>query len=294
MTAPSSHRFAIVTGAGGDIGRALCLELARRQWHVAAADLNAEAAAETARLVDEAGGFGRAAALDVCDEGAWLRLREELQGNWPALDLLVNNAGVTAASLFERTPAATWDWVQETNLGGAVLGCRTFLPWLRATPKFAGDARMAYVLNVASAAGVLHGPRQSAYNVSKAGLVALSETLHHELKPHGVSVTAVCPWYLRTGLISRGRFDRATERGYVSRLTRSSTLTAEEVARVSVRATFRRRTTCVIGRQARAYWLLKRAAPALYAWFIGRVYDPQGLLGQEPIRPLETERRRAA
>ncbi|HEX6986710.1 MAG TPA: SDR family NAD(P)-dependent oxidoreductase [Planctomycetaceae bacterium] len=288
-----SHRYAVVTGAGGGIGRAICLELAREGWHVAAADIDPDAAAETARLVGEAGGVGRAARLDVRDAAGWTRLRDGLQTDWPALDLLVNNAGVTAAGLFERTAAETWDWVQEINLGGAVLGCRALLPWLRATPKLAADARRAYVMNMASAAGVLAGPRQSAYNVSKAALVALSETLHHELKPHDVGVTAVCPWYLPTGLIKGGRFDRATERGYVTRLTKGSNLTPEAVARAALRATFRGQAVCVVGRRARALHLLKRLAPTTYAWLVGRLYDPQGLLRLEPIRPVATDDRAA-
>jgi NAD(P)-dependent dehydrogenase (short-subunit alcohol dehydrogenase family) len=293
MPAPSLPRYAVITGAGGGIGRAVALQLARAGWHVAAADIDPAAAAETARLVAEAGGIGRAASLDVRNAAGWARLRDELRADWSALDLLVNNAGVTAAGLFERTSAETWDWVQAINLGGPVLGCRTFLPWLRETPKLAANPRRAYVMNMASAAGVLAGPRQSAYNVSKAALVALSETLHQELKPHDIGVTVVCPWYLPTGLIKGGKFDRATERGYVTRLTKGSNLTPEAVAAAALRATFRNRAVCVVGRRARAYHLLKRFAPTAYAWLVGRQYDPNGLLRLEPIRPVEADPRPA-
>jgi len=294
MAAPNRNRYAVITGAGGGIGRAIALRLAGQGWHVAAADVDRASADETARLVTEAGGTGRAAAFDIRDAAAWAAFRDDLQADWPAFDLLVNNAGVTAAGLFERTTPETWEWVQSINLGGAVLGCRTFLPWLRETPKLPADPRRVFVMNMASAAGVLAGPRQSAYNVSKAALVALSETLHHELKPHGVGCTAVCPWYLPTGLIKGGKFDRATERGYVTRLTKGSTLTVDEVAAAALRATFKNRTVAVVGRQARGYFLLKRAAPAFYAWLVGRLYDPKGLLALEPIKPLEAQARRAA
>ncbi len=291
-------RYAVITGAGGGIGRAIGLQLARQGWQVAAVDRDAAAASETARLVTAAGGIGRAAVLDVRDADGWRRLRDELRSEWPAIDLLVNNAGVTAAGLFERTPAETWDWVQAVNLGGAVLGCRTFLPWLRETPKLVagthGGPRRAFVMNMASAAGVLAGPRQGAYNVSKAALVALSETLHQELKPHDVGVTAVCPWYLPTGLIKGGKFDRATERGYVTRLTKGSELTCETVATAALAATFRGRSVCVIGRRARMFHLMKRLAPVSYAWLVGRMYDPNGLLRLEPIRPVAVDARAKA
>ncbi|MGC1275796.1 MAG: SDR family NAD(P)-dependent oxidoreductase [Planctomycetaceae bacterium] len=284
----NSPRYALVTGAGGGIGRAICLRLARDGWHVAATDVDLEAALETARLVNEAGGTGRADLLDIREPAAWARLRERLQADWPALDLLVNNAGVTAAGLFERTTATTWNWVQEINLGGAIHGCRVMLPWLRQTSKLAVDPRRAYVMNVSSAAGVLAGPRQSAYNVSKAALVALSETLQHELRPHGVGVTAVCPWYLPTGLIGKGKFDRATERGYVARVTRRSRLTVDEVARQSLKATFRNRPVCVVGRPAKALFLLKRLAPTFYAWIVGKMYERAGGPSREEIVPVES------
>lgn len=284
----AKDRYALVTGAGGGIGRAICLRLARDGWHVAATDVDHEAAEETARLVNNAGGTGRADILDVRDPAAWIALRERLKSDWPALDLLVNNAGVTAAGLFERTPAATWDWVQEINLGGAIHGCRVMLPWLRQTPRLKSDSRRAYVMNVSSAAGVLAGPRQGAYNVSKAALAALSETLQHELRPHKVGVTVVCPWYLPTRLISRGKFDLATERGYVARVTRRSSLTADDVARQALRATFRNRTLCVVGRQARALYFLKRIAPGLYTRLVGWMYERTGGPSREEIVPVES------
>jgi NAD(P)-dependent dehydrogenase (short-subunit alcohol dehydrogenase family) len=284
---PKSIRCAIVTGAGGGIGRAICLRLACDGWQIAATDVDLDAARETARLVDEAGGIGLAELLDVRDRAAWNQLRERLAADWPGLDLLVNNAGVTAAGRFERTPAETWNWVQAVNLDGPIHGCRAMLPWLRETAREAGGSRKTYVMNVSSAAGVLAGPRQSAYNVAKAALVALSETLHHELRPHGVGVTAVCPWYLPTGLIARGKFDLGTERGYVARITRRSKLTVDDVAREALRATFRGRTVCVVGRPAKALFLLKRLAPELYARIVGRMYERTGGPAREVIHPVD-------
>lgn len=286
MTSSRTNRYALVTGAGGGIGRAICLRLAREGWHVAAADIDLAGAEETSQIITEAGGTGLAVKLDVRDEAAWMSLRDDLQAMWPALDLLVNNAGVTAASLFERTSPETWDWVQQINLGGAVIGCRTLLPWLRQTSRLQTDARKSYLMNVSSAAGVLSGPRKAAYNVSKAALVALSETLHHELKPHGVSVTAVCPWYVPTGLVSRGRFDKTAERAFTARVTRRSRLTADDVARESLRATFRGRNVCIIGRPAKALFLFKRIAPNFYSRLVGILYERAIPASQEEIEPL--------
>lgn len=289
----SANRYGLVTGAGSGIGRAICLRLARQGWHIAVADIDTAAAQETSRLIDEAGGHGLPVELDVRHSAAWADLHDRLRSEWPALDLLVNNAGVTAASLFERTSPETWDWVQEINLGGAVLGCRTMLPWLRATPRLANEPRKSCVMNVSSAAGVLTGPRKSAYNVSKAALVALSETLHHELKPHGVSVTAVCPWYVPTRLVSRGRFDRTAEKAFTARVTRQSKLTVDDVAREALAATFRGRAVCVIGGKAKALYAFKRFAPNLYARVVGKLYERATDPGSEEIVPLTNENRTA-
>lgn len=289
MSIPKLDRYAVITGAGAGIGRAICLELAREGWHIAAADIDLEAAEESRRMIIEAGGNALAVQLDVCDVASWSRLLSDLQSTWPRLDLLVNNAGVTAASLFERTSSETWDWVQQINLGGAVNGCRTFLPWLRESARRAPQARRTYVMNVSSAAGVLSGPRKAAYNVSKAALVALSETLHHELKPHSVGVTVVCPWYVPTGLVSRGRFDKTAERAFTARVTRNSRLTAEDVARQSLRATFRGRNVCVIGRPAKALYFFKRLAPNLYSTVVGRLYERAIPASKEEIIPVSDQ-----
>src|SRR5262245_29698891 len=89
-----TQKTAIVTGAAGGLGRALCRTLAQKGWHIAICDLNATESLETLKQVEAAGGSGQLESLDVTSEQAWRQLVERLRGEWPQLDLLVNNAGV--------------------------------------------------------------------------------------------------------------------------------------------------------------------------------------------------------
>lgn len=88
-----------------------------------------------------------------------------------------------------------WRWITEINLFGVVRGCRTF------TPLFKRQGS-GHIVNTASAAGLVHPPVMSSYNAVKAAVVALSETLTHELGPYGITTSVVCPTFFRTNLAS--------------------------------------------------------------------------------------------
>jgi NAD(P)-dependent dehydrogenase (short-subunit alcohol dehydrogenase family) len=111
-------------------------------------------------------------------------VRVLVTGGGAGLGVLVNNAGVGAGGRFERIPLEDWDWIWEINLKGVVRGCRTFVPLL---------------------AAIMNLPAMSSYNVTKAGVLSLSETLRLELEPYGVHTTVVCPAYFRTSLGDRLR-----------------------------------------------------------------------------------------
>lgn len=285
-------KFALVTGGGSGIGRAICLELASAGWTVAVADVDGPSGLETAGMVTAAGGRGEFEQLDVTQESEWLALRERLQQRWPGIDLVVNNAGVCAGGELTSTCISTWDWVHEINLRGAMLGCRTFIPWLKSS------ARGGNIMNMSSIAGLVFAPRMAVYNSTKAALVALSETLHLELMPYNVGVTAVCPWFIPTNLLKTGRFAEKSEAEYAASQMRESTVTPQRVAKVALSATFRRRAVCVIGRRASFFAFLKRMFPNLMLRLIGMwsksvakeetVVVAKVVEGSEPADPVPT------
>lgn len=252
-----NRRYGIVTGAASGIGRAICVRLAADGWHLAVADVNAEASADTARMVEQAGGSAQVERLDVRSDESWTALRARLQADWPRLDLLVNNAGVAVTGKVDETPMADWDWLLSINLRGVIVGCHTMVPWLKENPG-------AAVMNMASVAGLIGPARLGAYNVSKAGVIALSETLYQELKPHDVSVTVVCPWFVQTKLLERGRFADPLDKQAGVELMQGSRLTPERVADRAVRAMYRRRLYEVVGFRARQCSSMKRHWPRLF------------------------------
>src|SRR5262245_22617821 len=204
MTLPERPRT-VITGAGSGLGRAFSLEIARRGGRVLVADINEEGARETVRLVAEAGGAATFVSCDVAKSPEVLALVGEADHAMGGVDLLINNAGVGCGGKVDEVPLSDWEWIMGINLWGVIHGCHAFIPRFR---KQGGG----HIINVASAAGLLSGPNMGAYNVTKAGVVALSETLAAELKVDHIRVTVLCPTFFKTQIVSSGRLHGIDDR----------------------------------------------------------------------------------
>jgi NAD(P)-dependent dehydrogenase (short-subunit alcohol dehydrogenase family) len=258
MSSGRPRKFALITGAGGGLGRSLATRLGTLGWHVGIADLNAAGAAETQSLVEGAGGTAEFLRLDVRDEAGWESLKSELQSRWPKLDMLVNNAGVSCSGEVGQSSMDDWDWVMSINLRGVVLGCHTMVDWLKANPN------RSYILNIGSAAALLCGPGMAAYNVSKAGVVALSQSMYVELRAHNVSVTCACPWFIQTDLLKGGRFFKESHRAFAEKAMAKARVTPEIFAKESLDGTFRGKLVVVPGRRPRLAAAFKRLFPQTF------------------------------
>ena len=252
MKHSTRQRYALVTGGGSGLGRAFCRRLAHQGWHVACADVDQAAAEQTLAQIRDAGGSGQAEPLDVTDAAAWDALCDKLRREWPRLDLLVNNAGICAAGEIGAAPLEDFDRVLDVNLRGTLIGCHTMVPWLQET------APGGHVVNIASIAGVLPAPSMGAYNISKAGVVSLSETLYAELRLLGIGVTVVLPGFFPSELVSRGHFASAAHRRLAERYTRQAQITAEEVVDRTLHGIDRGKLYVAVGRRVRWLWRLKR------------------------------------
>jgi NAD(P)-dependent dehydrogenase (short-subunit alcohol dehydrogenase family) len=248
-------RTAILTGAASGLGRALAVRLAKDGWQLALADVDTERAHETLILVEKAGGSGQVERLDVADPAQWAPLVEKLRQQWPQLDLLVNNAGVCGAGDVGDFPLEDWQWLLGVNLHGVIYGCHTCLPWLKQNPNG------AHIINTASIAAFLAAPTMGAYNVAKAGVLALSETMYAELAPQGIGVSVVCPGFFQSGLLEKGRFMHEFGRELAADYMRNSPFTADHVADAAVRAMYRKKFYVIEGRRARWLWRVKRSMP---------------------------------
>lgn len=244
----------LITGGASGLGRALAERYLRDGWQVLIGDLNAERGQET---VAELGELGRIVfrELDVRDPESFERVRAWLEEHWDGLDVLVNNAGVAAAGRIERLSDEDWRWILEINLLGVVNGCRAF------TPLFKRQGN-GHIVNIASMAGVLNPPVMSSYNVSKAGVISLSETLRYELAPWGIHTTVVCPGFFQTNLTESLRSPEPGMAETVGRLLATSELSADDIAALIRDAVARKRFILLphkAGRRAR--WIQRLLPP---------------------------------
>ncbi|HEY3530476.1 MAG TPA: SDR family NAD(P)-dependent oxidoreductase [Nocardioides sp.] len=211
----------LVTGAASGLGEALTRAFRQRGDEVLATDVAYGVAVP--RVDRRASSTSEEMRLDVTSVEDWERALAWVEQHWGGLDVLVNNAGVAGGGRIDVAGIDEWQWLVEINLLGAVRGCRTFTPLFK-------RQRSGRTVNVASLAGLVHPAGMASYNAVKAGVVALTETLGHELASYGVTAHVVCPSYFRTNLMSSLRgADRALAT-VVTHLVETSPLTADQIA----------------------------------------------------------------
>ena len=241
----------LITGAGSGIGRATAARYARQGWRVLVSDVDEVAAETVAKELDAS--FIR---LDVTENATWLAALEWCRREWDGLDVLVNNAGVAGGGRFEEIDLVDWEWILNINLKGVVRGCRMFVPQFKAQ-------RSGHIVNVASLAGIMNLPAMASYNVTKAGVIALSETLRHELAPYGIHTTVVCPGYVQTNLTARMRTPDPAAVALTEKLMAASKVTAEDVAEQLFKAVLHKRFLVLTHFDGRRSALLKRYLPGV-------------------------------
>jgi NAD(P)-dependent dehydrogenase (short-subunit alcohol dehydrogenase family) len=254
----SRDAAAVITGAGSGIGAAFASELARRSGRIVCSDIDETAVHATADAIIADGGSALAVHCDVTRVDEVQRLAAEAQvwfGGPPTL--VINNAGVGAGGTpIGETSLDDWGWVLSINLWGPINGCHVFTPILR-------EAGYGGIINVASAAAFGAAPGMAAYNVSKAGVLSLSETLAAELSGTGVTVTVLCPTFVKTNIVESGRIT-AQSTQLADRLMRWTGFSPERVARMCLDTNDRGGLYCMPQPDARIGWGIKRFTPTVY------------------------------
>lgn len=216
-----SGRVAVVTGGASGLGRAMADRFAREGMKIVLADVNAADLARAETEIRAAGAQVIGVRTDVSRAEDVEALAARTLEAYGAVDLVVNNAGVSPLGNVWENSVADWQWILGVNLWGVIHGLRVFTPILLA------QGSDAHIVNTASVSGLICAPGMGAYNATKHAVVALTETLHHDLARRGARVkcSLLCPAYVSTGIAD-------SERNRPSHLAdRGRTKTEEDMAR---------------------------------------------------------------
>jgi short-subunit dehydrogenase len=242
---------ALVTGASSGIGAALAEALAGAGARLLLTGRNREALAEVAA---RCGTGASILAGDLTDGEFRKRLAEAVRERLGGLDLLVNNAGISMNARFEELRPEVLRRIMEINFFAPVELTRLLLPEL-------ARARGRIVV-MSSITGLVGTPTRTAYAASKHALHGFFDALRVELRQRGVSVTIACPGYVATPIRERALLADGSIQGH-DQVAGRKMLSAEEVARRTLRAAALRRRRILMGRETRLARLLSLAAPGL-------------------------------
>jgi NAD(P)-dependent dehydrogenase (short-subunit alcohol dehydrogenase family) len=182
-------KVAIITGAGGDMGRAIAVRYAQEGARVVVAEIQRATAEETAAAVRDVGGEALALAVDVSKRADTERMARETVACFGRIDVLVNCAamfGSVARKPFDEITDEEWDACMAVNLRGMWLCCRAVYPTMR-------EQAAGQIINIASGTVFSGSPLFLHYVTSKAGVIGLSRALAREVGDHGIRVNTIAP-----------------------------------------------------------------------------------------------------
>jgi short-subunit dehydrogenase len=259
-------RTAVVTGAGGGIGRAIAASLARRGCHLALADIDDAALARTAAEIVSPGVRISRHHLDVSDRQAIAAFPQRVTDEHSGVDVLVNNAGVAVGGKFEEVAEADFEWLFGVNFWGVVRMTRAFLPLLH-------NSEEARLVNISSLFGIIAPPGNTAYAASKFAVRGFTESLRHELRKTRIGVTVVHPGGVITSIVKNARMPKTNSpeeeaekrKSFEAFLVMPAAIAGETI----VRGVEKRKPRVLVGSDAKMMALVERLMPVNYWNFLG-------------------------
>jgi NAD(P)-dependent dehydrogenase (short-subunit alcohol dehydrogenase family) len=207
-------KIAVVTGAGTGIGRAIALALAADGAAVVATDLDAASAEQVAGELRDRGAESAALRLDVTNRNEIDAAVREVANRWGRIDVWCNNAGVSTMNRFVDLTEREWDFNMDVNAKGVLLCSQAIASQMMGQAPDPASGLRGKIVNTASMAGKRGGVGFLAHYVaSKFAVVGLTQATAAELAPHRITVNAVCPGYVRTGMQAREIAWEASLRG---------------------------------------------------------------------------------
>ncbi len=254
----------VITGAASGLGLAMAKKYASEGWAVCVADIQDEEGRNIAsQLKEQHNSDCFFQHLDITNEDQLQQLVNTISKRWLGLDALIKKEGVASGGAIDSLPVKDFQWTVDINLMGAVKGCYFCVPLLKKTK--------GTLINVASMAGLVHMGTMSAYNASKAAVVALSETLLSELAPFGVTVSVVCPASFPSNLLSTIRSSSADGVKVAGKLMARSPVSSDDIATMVYAQSRKGRHIIIPHFREAILWRLKRYVPAMYFLFMKKL-----------------------
>ncbi|WDE09862.1 SDR family oxidoreductase [Thalassomonas haliotis] len=247
-----------ITGGASGLGKAIACKYAGAGYRVCIGDVHEKRGLTTVAELTALGADAFFIRCDITRLEDLLEVKNQIVSRWQGLDLVVNNAGIAGtAGPIDQVALDDWQQVLDVNLLGVVRGCQTFTPLFK-------QQGSGYFVNIASAAGLMNAPQMSGYNVSKAGVIALSETLKHELAPFNIGISVVCPAFFKTNLTEsmKSTIDGLSQR--LGRLMARSAISAADIANDIFTAVDSGSFWVLSHKAERRLWLLKRYLPVVF------------------------------
>jgi NAD(P)-dependent dehydrogenase (short-subunit alcohol dehydrogenase family) len=221
-------KVAAVTGAASGLGRSMALAFATEGMDLALADVDEVNLSSVQEEVLARGVRAITLKVDVSNALQIEGFRDHVLARLGGVHVVCNNAGVSPLGAVWENSAADWQWILGVNLWGVVHGVRAFTPHLIAQDE-------GHIVNTASVSGLISPPGSGAYNVTKHAVVALSESLYHDLRERNsrVGVSVLCPAYVPTGIVDSER-NRPKELGVSGKS--EQTLAREAMLRKAVKS----------------------------------------------------------
>lgn len=218
-------KVAVITGAAEGIGKAIAVAAAAEGMRLVLADIHQELLDKTVTELRQSGAEVIGVVTDVSKENEIQNLADQAYAQFGQVHLLVNNAGVAFAKSAWETTAKDWEWIMGINLYGITHAIRIFVPRMLASNE------IAHIVNTASVAGLIAEPALAAYNVSKFGVVALSESLQHDLnlRQAKIGVSVLCPSWVKTRITDAERNRKTEDRIQVEQLEKVSLKTGAAI-----------------------------------------------------------------
>ena len=261
------NKVAAITGAGSGIGRALALELGRRDCHLALSDINEVSLQETVDQMRDLGVRVTHQRVDVAVREEVYAWADKVVADHGRVNMIFNNAGVALGSTVEKMSYGDFEWLMDVNFWGVVYGTKAFLPHLKAS-------RDGHIINISSVFGLAGIPSQSAYNAAKFAVRGFTESLRQELDmlSYGVSASCVHPGGIKTSIARSSRMDDSlqdlglAEPGEDARqkFEKSFITTADKAAQEIIQGVQRNQRRILVGPDARVYDWMVRLLPTAY------------------------------